>query len=833
MISFFIGVLVGALLVLIGAGFYLFYPICNPKCPLLVSDQFPPIRIPAVLARFLNSSDENVGGSKWESCYTFSIIAHLLFQEFKDTRRFRRWVYKRLQIELNDLTTRSAAGLLIQDVRIRDLSIGSEFPVVSKARIESFKMSEDGHSFEELNLLFNLDYTGGFQTSIDVSLILNRRAQLSLKLVHLAGKVRLTLSRKPYSHWSFTFIKTPVIDFKSEWQGRQVKYVIPIITQQLRRILQRKHVYPNYKIRYRPFFPNPLFIPSPPFEAFAHIKVVGGLEVTVLQCTRLNISLALPDHTDIYCTISLDKRPFLSLSSCHSDHCFTVLINFVRHGPTDPLGMTFSKSVAELGLQAVKITSVESGSSAKKCGFQIGDVILAVNNVPIRSERQATKILCGTAGELNVLVERRLVDQIFGKFARKSNWSFELKDVLWGQSLHFALEEGHSRYLNVTVHSAAKLPSSKADGVTDGISNSKPCLLGYTSIYIPQIIADCQLTLSNCHREIFTLRPPPDPVPRRPSVEEASRHAGFDARLCYGDVLLSFRYFPSGLPPEANLGSEFLARFNSNVYDKASPVASPPLNDNFVLAEHNFEPFILKTACAICNGKVWLKSASRCSLCLIICHNKCVSKHAVEIPCVRNKPPNDEEFKCIVGVTIETTVGITFISYSTILLYLDAEVNRQSRRRRIAERVSEKFSSWGRMTHKNTPPSPTKYDLRSSFYFLFDKFSLMCEMRYQPGNAYNEEMISAAKNTGKNIFVNLEPSERRNMINKHISAIKAIIDKTTSERMKLLKNSDGSVTEGNPEFTALDNRLQALAVLMLHYCSALQVCNIVALKKVF
>lgn len=29
--------------------------------------------------------------------------------------------------------------------------------------------------------------------------------------------------------------------------------------------------------------------------------------------------------------------------------------------------------------------------------------------------------------------------------------------------------------------------------------------------------------------------------------------------------------------------------------DKASPVASPPLNDNFVLAEHNFEPFILKT----------------------------------------------------------------------------------------------------------------------------------------------------------------------------------------------------------------------------------------------
>lgn len=40
----------------------------------------------------------------------------------------------------------------------------------------------------------------------------------------------------------------------------------------------------------------------------------------------------------------------------------------------------------------------------------LGDIILAVNNVPIRNERQATKLLCGTSGELNVLVERNLTD---------------------------------------------------------------------------------------------------------------------------------------------------------------------------------------------------------------------------------------------------------------------------------------------------------------------------------------------------------------------------------------------------------------------------------------
>jgi hypothetical protein len=30
--------------------------------------------------------------------------------------------------------------------------------------------------------------------------------------------------------------------------------------------------------------------------------------------------------------------------------------------------------------------------------------------------------------------------------------------------------------------------------------------------------------------------------------EELSHHAGFDARLCYGDITLGFRFFPTGLP---------------------------------------------------------------------------------------------------------------------------------------------------------------------------------------------------------------------------------------------------------------------------------------------
>lgn len=36
--------------------------------------------------------------------------------------------------------------------------------------------------------------------------------------------------------------------------------------------------------------------------------------------------------------------------------------------------------------------------------------MLAINNVPIRNERQLGKLLCGTLGDLNVLVQRTVYD---------------------------------------------------------------------------------------------------------------------------------------------------------------------------------------------------------------------------------------------------------------------------------------------------------------------------------------------------------------------------------------------------------------------------------------
>uniref|UniRef100_A0A0K0DK51 PDZ domain-containing protein 8 n=1 Tax=Angiostrongylus cantonensis TaxID=6313 RepID=A0A0K0DK51_ANGCA len=416
MLTFFLGTLVGAAFILI----VIFVLIVDPWAihsstpSSSFVDQYRPIEIPKELREFLKTGDDGQGVSRWESCHSISLLLHMFFQEHKDGRYLRRWFHKRLQIELNDICTRSAAGRLIQEVRIRDLSLGTTAPRISAIRVESVEMSSDKTIFEKIILLIDMEYTGGFETSIDVTTVFGKKANLSIKLAKVAGLARLILSRKPYNHWTFSFVSTPdlAMDVSSQIQGHQLKRLIPLIKESIRRALQRKHVWPNYKIRYRPLFPNPFLQPSLPLSAFTHVKIEGGLEVTVLQGTRLKTNLVGKDVSTyvVYCTVNLDSRPFLQNSSDFS-HSLSVMLTFSRHDMTTPIGIIFEKTMANAnGIRPVRVAVVEEGSLADKAAFKPGDTLMAINNVPIRSERQAIRFLQQTIGDLLVLVDRNLDD---------------------------------------------------------------------------------------------------------------------------------------------------------------------------------------------------------------------------------------------------------------------------------------------------------------------------------------------------------------------------------------------------------------------------------------
>ncbi|KAK6752101.1 hypothetical protein RB195_003488 [Necator americanus] len=460
------------------------------------------------------------------------------------------------------------------------------------------------------------------------------------------------------------------------------------------------------------------------------------------------------------------------------------------------------------------------------------------------------------------------------------------ENVLWGQSLHYDLDGSSSaspsksscKYLNVTVH-AKEVPLAPPAPVIDASSPTsstaplleteppKPILLGYTSLYIPQILDDCQLTLSNCHREVYQLRPPTDVQSiSEPSTQEFSRHAGYDPRLLYGDVTLGFRYFPGGLPHGAGTfpgeESEEEMRVEESVDGKARIVSqllgSPAIH-------HDWKPWTSKSGsaiCAMCRGKIWLKSASCCQRCLVVCHHKCVDRAATGIACTAH--PISQADTQFAELDVDANVNedhtnecpttvIPATPQTTQPPLRGEDVELTSRRSRLRSKMTEKFTSWrksGKTTSKLDLDLATNRDSRCSdssasaaaerdealspmasiqdcladVLPTLDGSPFIRSLYFQPGNAYNEQTINHAKLLGKEIFSNLKGEERKSKINEQIDRIQLAIRETKDGRLAALKK-DGSTKKAGSTFEGLDERLQALAVLMLHYCAALQDCE--------
>ena len=58
-----------------------------------------------------------------------------------------------------------------------------------------------------IDLALNISYSGGFYVSADFTLALNKSVYLSIKVMEISGKVKLSFRRYPASHWSFSFFE--------------------------------------------------------------------------------------------------------------------------------------------------------------------------------------------------------------------------------------------------------------------------------------------------------------------------------------------------------------------------------------------------------------------------------------------------------------------------------------------------------------------------------------------------------------------------------------------------------------------------------------------------
>lgn len=210
------------------------------------------------------SAPETPAPPTQETCYFLNAAILFLFRELRDTALTRCWVTKKIKVEFEELLQTKTAGRLLEGLSLRDVYLGDTVPFIKTIRlvrpvVPSATGEPDGPEGEalpptcpeELAFEAEVEYNGGFHLAIDVDLVFGKSAYLFVKLSRVAGRLRFVFTRVPFTHWFFSFVEDPLIDFevRSQFEGRPMPQLTSIIVSQLKKVIKRKHTLPSYKIR--------------------------------------------------------------------------------------------------------------------------------------------------------------------------------------------------------------------------------------------------------------------------------------------------------------------------------------------------------------------------------------------------------------------------------------------------------------------------------------------------------------------------------------------------------------------------------------------------------
>ncbi|XP_018534410.1 PDZ domain-containing protein 8 [Lates calcarifer] len=346
--------------------------------------------------------------TKPETCNFLNAIFLFLFRELRDTPVVRHWLTKKIKVEFEELLQTKTAGRLLEGLSLRDISLGNSLPVFKTAKLmKPMPLNEDGMP-EELNFEVDIEYNGGFHLAIDVELVFGKSAYLFVKMRRVVGRLRLQFTRMPFSHWSFSFLEDPLVDFevKSQFEGRPLPQLTSIIVNQLKRVIKKKHTLPNYKIRYKPFFP---FQVQPPLGSACDLDlsvrdsklVEGRLKVTLIECSRLFILGSYDRETYVHCTLELSSHQWKETTRS------SIKRTEVIKAQCGSVGMTFRHVPATEGDAVhVSIETVTPNSPAALADLQRGDRLIAIGGVKVTSSVQVPKLLKQAGDRVVVLYER-------------------------------------------------------------------------------------------------------------------------------------------------------------------------------------------------------------------------------------------------------------------------------------------------------------------------------------------------------------------------------------------------------------------------------------------
>ncbi|NXA10163.1 PDZD8 protein, partial [Sapayoa aenigma] len=345
--------------------------------------------------------------SREETCHFLNAIFLFLFRELRDTALVKDWVIKKIKVEFEELLQAKMTGKVLEGLSLREVSLGDVLPVFKSVRLIRPVACNDEGCPEELGFEVDLEYNGGFHLAIDADLVFGKSAYLFVKISRVMGKLKLVFTRLPFTHWFFSFMDDPVILFevKSQFEGRPMPQLTSIIVNQFKKVIKRKHTLPNYKIRFKPFFPFQVLPPDEYEDRDLCIQDVllteGRLKVTLIECTRLLMFGSYERETNVHCTMELSSNVWEEKSRSSIKTAELVKGNLQSVGLT--LRLVQSK---EEDAGHVVIETVTPNSPAAAADLQRGDRLLAIGSVKITSTVQVLKLIRQAGDRVLVFYER-------------------------------------------------------------------------------------------------------------------------------------------------------------------------------------------------------------------------------------------------------------------------------------------------------------------------------------------------------------------------------------------------------------------------------------------
>ncbi|XP_049885200.1 PDZ domain-containing protein 8 [Pectinophora gossypiella] len=312
---------------------------------------------------------------------------------FQQSTADTRWLRRRMATELAELLAKTSSGKIFESLTLRSLEVGSEFPSINNLRLLSGELEDDGARLRSLDLKFDLAYDGNFRIDVDAVMLLGKIANISITVESLSGNVRVMFRRTPYMHWAIAFEAPPKLELRvrGRFQGRQLKpRLASLVAAHIRRAVAQRHTLPNYKIRYKPFFPK-----SEPGSAEGEEGPTphGKLTVRLVEVTRLQWA---GTSATVRAALAVDSHGWVSLRRG------VLVLDIVLPAVSGPLGLVCCQ-----GVGVVLVDTVVPMSPAYRADLRRDDVVLAIDNKPVNNVAQVGKLLrCVERRAVTVRVRR-------------------------------------------------------------------------------------------------------------------------------------------------------------------------------------------------------------------------------------------------------------------------------------------------------------------------------------------------------------------------------------------------------------------------------------------